>query len=521
LEPVDTSPVTLLLVDDTPANLVALTALLDFPAYRLLTARSGAEALRVVDREQVDVILLDVMMPDMDGFEVAHRLKLAESTRTIPILFLSAIATDTSYIYRAYNAGAVDYITKPLESEMVRKKVAVLAELVRQRKQIERDAAIMQQTRQREYELQLSELRVASDRRYSKLVNGIDHAIGWTADDTLRITFVSRQATLLLGYPADAFVEPDFWKKHLHPQDRDRVLALFQLALVEKADYSITHRLLGPNGRIHWFQTGVSGDRGPGNAAAELHGFSVEVSDLKHAEEEARRAKESRDGLLAVVSHDLRDPLSSIALSARMLTHHEDARVVKASSTIRLASERMERLIAQLLDLAQLDAGGMALHRRPVEVASLIDESLQVLRPMANEKRLRLDCEVDTGLFVQADRDRVLQVITNLVGNAIKFTPNHGFIAVRAARQKFEVRFSVSDSGPGIEPAELSQVWNRFWQSKRGGGIGLGLSIAKALVEAHGGRIWVESLIGEGTTFYFTLPIAHGGEAELSRPSPP
>jgi CheY-like chemotaxis protein len=152
---------TLLLVDDTAANLVALAAILEGPQYRLLTASSGAEALLVVLREQVDLILLDVRMPDMDGFEVARHLKAAEQTRQIPILFLTAVATDPAYIYRAYDVGAVDYIIKPLDAEMVRKKVAVFAEIVK-----------LRETARREYELELAELRVASDRRYRKLVEG-------------------------------------------------------------------------------------------------------------------------------------------------------------------------------------------------------------------------------------------------------------------------------------------------------------------------------------------------------------
>src|SRR5262249_6820048 len=153
---------------------------------------------------------------------------------------------------------------KPLEPEMVRKKVAVFADLVRQRKQLEQAAALRRETQQREYDLQISELRVASDRRYRKLVDGIDHAIAWSTDESLRLTFVSRQAWRILGYPPDYFLEADFWARHLHADDRESVLSVFRRALADGADHMINHRLIASDGRSVWFHTGVSGDRGAG-----------------------------------------------------------------------------------------------------------------------------------------------------------------------------------------------------------------------------------------------------------------
>src|SRR5690606_7626066 len=139
-----------------------------------------------------------------------------ERTREIPILFLTAVATDVQQIYRAYAVGAVDYLVKPLDPEVVRRKVAVFVDLVRQREQIKRHAEMMRETERRQHELQVAELRLAGDRRYRKLVEGIEHAIGWATDESLRLTFVSRQAARILGYSSAQLLDPEFWSKQLH-----------------------------------------------------------------------------------------------------------------------------------------------------------------------------------------------------------------------------------------------------------------------------------------------------------------
>ena len=277
----------LLLVDDQPANLVALRAILEDSGHELLTAASGEDALKIALRERLTVVLLDVVMSGMDGFEVARHLKELERTRDIPILFLTALATDVKQIYRAYDVGAVDYIVKPLDPEVVRRKVGVLVKLVRQREQIEQQATALREIDRREHELKLAELRMAGDRRYRKLIEGIDHAVGWTMNEALQFTFISRQAEEMFGFPLQQFLEPGFWESHLHPGDRQAMLDIFRRALAEGVDFAANHRMLATEGRTFWFHTGVSGERTTG-AAPELHGISVDVTDLKRAEEEAR-----------------------------------------------------------------------------------------------------------------------------------------------------------------------------------------------------------------------------------------
>jgi PAS domain S-box-containing protein len=513
-------PVTLLLIDDTPANLVALKALLDKPDYILLTARSGEEALAIAQQENVDVILLDVIMPGMDGFEVARRLKAVEHTRHVPILFLTAVATDVSYAYRAYEVGAVDYIIKPLDPQTVRKKVAVFVDLVRHREMIERQGRALLENQRREYQLRLSELQVASDRRYRKLVEGIDNALAWSANEALELTFVSRQAPAMLGFETEDFLREDFWSRQLHPEDRDKVLALFHRALAESSDSHINHRLHAADGSVRWLNTGISGVAASGDRPAELHGFSVDITELKRAEEEARRAKDARDNLLAVVSHDLRDPLNAISMGATTIatTLAKSADPAVASrrdnaTRILQSAQRMKRLIDQLLDLAQMEAGGLAVEQRPVEVAGLLHDVQESFRPIVEQKGQVLNVRAPRGLMANIDRDRIFQVVANLVSNALRFTPKGGTVEVRADAKDGDALFTVKDTGPGITEEEMPQIWSRYWKAKRDVGVGLGLAIAKGLVEAHGGRIWAESKPGAGATFHFTLPSISSAEA--------
>jgi signal transduction histidine kinase len=186
---------------------------------------------------------------------------------------------------------------------------------------------------------------------------------------------------------------------------------------------------------------------------------------------------------------------------------------------IRRSADRANRLISDLLDVARIQAGGLAVEPVPVEAAALVQEALEAATPLANGKKLTLQPEMPEHLpAVCSDRDRVLQVFGNLIGNAIKFTPEGGRITVRADNEPHEVKFAVCDTGPGIPPEHLPHVFDRYWQAKstRKLGTGLGLSIAKGIVEAHGGRIWVESELGKGAAFHFTLPLAASVGAKLA-----
>ncbi len=246
---------------------------------------------------------------------------------------------------------------------------------------------------------------------------------------------------------------------------------------------------------------------------AQMCSVALENAWLYKAAQDATRA---RDDLVAIVSHDLRNPLHTIGMAAGVLLEIAppvDRRLTsrRQVEVIQRAANRANRLISDLLDVARIQAGGLVVEPATVEVQSLVQEAVDAATPLATGGNLTVEREVAEDVAtVCADRDRVLQVFGNLTGNAIKFTPKGGRITIRAETDGHEVKFAVCDTGPGIPPEHLPHVFDRYWQAKSTAklGTGLGLSIAKGIVEAHGGRIWVESKPGDGASFIFTLPAA-------------
>jgi PAS domain S-box-containing protein len=235
----------------------------------------------------------------------------------------------------------------------------------------------------------------------------------------------------------------------------------------------------------------------------------VEHARLFHEAEQATRA---RDDVLAVVAHDLRNPLNTVTMAVSLMletTPIERVQERRQAEIVRRAADRMNRMIQDLLDVKRMESGRLTTDMKPEHPAVIINDTIDMLRPLAAGSTIRLDSSIEDNLpLVLADAARVQQVLSNLVGNAVKFTPRDGRITVCAERIDGEVRIGVIDTGPGIPAEQLPHIFGRFWQAKTSDrrGIGLGLAIAKGIVEAHNGRIWVESHVGLGSTFYFTLP---------------
>jgi PAS domain S-box-containing protein len=229
----------------------------------------------------------------------------------------------------------------------------------------------------------------------------------------------------------------------------------------------------------------------------------------------ARRANQARDEVLSIVSHDLRNPISAIAMCARVLDENppgDDGARHDLLRTIRESTEWVNRLIQDLLDAAMIERGQLSLERAPQEASQIALQALHMFEVEAEEQGVRLDAQIDTNLpLVSADGARVVQALANLLRNAMKFTPAGGRVCLSVSARDGNVLFEISDTGRGIPSQDLPRLFDRYWQSSTGAqvrGTGLGLSITKGIVEAHGGRIWVESEAGKGSTFTFTLPVS-------------
>ena len=253
------------------------------------------------------------------------------------------------------------------------------------------------------------------------------------------------------------------------------------------------------------------------NAQRELTKEKARVDRALRREEEARAAADAavrlRDEVLAIVSHDLRGPVGTIQTSAGALLDFGDQLTdegrVRQLEVIRRSSERAIQLIADLLDIARLEAGHLTIKPQHVELEPLLDELCQLHSGRARARKVRVQCSVDRGAeHLVADPNRIQQAVSNLLDNAVRYSPEGGVVEIVAAPAEDTVRIEVRDQGPGIPPAELDRLFDRFWQASKAnrGSAGLGLSIVRGLAEAHGGAVTVESELGKGSTFALVLP---------------
>jgi signal transduction histidine kinase len=248
--------------------------------------------------------------------------------------------------------------------------------------------------------------------------------------------------------------------------------------------------------------------------AEDLARLAALALDNARLHDTVRASLRARDEMVGVVSHDLRNPVAAVRMLSRTMLRDPQKDGGTSRENLELiaqAAEQMDALIRDLLDVNRLDGGKLVISPVPVDPSDLLTDSLQTLRPLVEEKIISLDLQIEPALpKVMADRERIQQVLSNLVGNAIKFSPPGSKIVVGARRETEDVVISVVDRGKGIAAEHLPRVFDRYWQSSRTDrqGAGLGLAIAKGIVEAHGGRIWIDSRPGEGTTASFTLPLS-------------
>ena len=339
-----------------------------------------------------------------------------------------------------------------------------------------------------------------------------------SCDESRRITLFNWGAEQIFGYTSAEVLGQSL--DMLLPEE---LRARHAAHIAQFATSAATARRMGERSRIVGLRK--NGEVFPAEAsisrfmAGGRWTFTVmlrDVSARQRIEEGLRAAIAARDQVLAVVSHDLRNPLSAVTMCASALRNALPPGADAADEllgTIRESTDLMHRIIQDLLDVASLDAGRLSLDRHIQRVEPILERAVEVFRPLADENGIALDLELGSRPVpeVSVDAERVLQVLSNLIGNACKFTPRGGEVRLSAAARDGVAMISVSDTGSGIEPEHLTRVFDRFWHTTGRPAVrstGLGLAIAKGIVEAHGGRIWVESTRGAGSKFFFTVPVA-------------
>jgi PAS domain S-box-containing protein len=361
-----------------------------------------------------------------------------------------------------------------------------------------------------------------SEAKFSGIVSIASDAI-ITVDDQQRITIFNDGAEQIFGY-----TKQEMLGAPLDPLIPERFRAGHRAHIEGFARGAVSARPMGARREIYGLRK--NGKEFPAEASISkvvVGGatfFSVvlrDVTDRKEAEAALLRAVVARDQVLGIVAHDLRNPLHTIIMQAGLLERPEpepERRDQTPRLVIARSASRMNRLIQDLLDVALVEAGELKVERAPLSATDLARDAVESEKPLAAESGLELDLEgTGDAPKVLGDRNRLLQVFDNLIGNAIKFTPKGGRITVGVRPGENEVVFSVADTGRGISPDHTPHVFDRFWQAATRAkrlGAGLGLPITRGLVEAHGGRIWVESTVGRGSTFFFTIPTVPSGRRD-------
>ncbi|NPC46998.1 PAS domain S-box protein [Corallococcus sp. AB032C] len=629
----------ILMVDDHPANLLALEAILEPLGQDLVKATSGEEALKQLLQRDFAVILMDVQMPGLDGFQTAALIKQRERTRTIPIIFLTALSRDAAHVFKGYAHGAVDYLLKPFDPEILRSKVSVFVDLFLKEQQLQRQAALL---RQRDREA----LERQSALRYRRLTESLPEPM-WAARADGALTYANRAWRDYTGHHEGYELSLSSFLLDVHPADRERMRGVWSDGVVQVQSSTQEFRLRRKDGVYRWhlaravpendehgqlvgwlaIATDIDDKRRAeealgrfkttldatldcvlmftpdsltlayANAGAakqlsssveELVGLSVlevesafdetgfrkllaplmsgtlpsqtystnhrrrdgsevpvevvlqyvaegegsgrfisvarDITERQRAETALRLASEAKDAFLAAASHELRTPLAAAKGHAHLallkLGGQTEAGPGKSLQIINRQIDRMAKLVEDLLDISRLQAGRLSLELEPFDLSQLVLETRDRMAVLSQTHELMV--ELPERLEGTWDRGRLDQVLTNLLSNAIRYSPEGGQVLVRVvAEGDSGVHLSVKDQGVGIPSEKQRLIFERFGRAhgSKYGGLGLGLTISQGIVEQHGGRIWAESTgtVGQGSTFNVWLP--RRTEAQAATPT--
>jgi PAS domain S-box-containing protein len=504
-EPVRAS---VLLVDDNLANLTALESILEPLGHRLVYARSGEEALKALLREEFAVILMDVQMPGLDGYATAAMIKERERTRHVPLIFLTAIHKEPDHVFLGYARGAVDYVLKPVDPDILRTKVAAFVELYVRGERLRQQEILLHQR-----ERQLLEQR--SRLRYHNLTHSLPQCVLAMHGDG-RVYYCNQRwieyTRLQLEETCD-----DAGMRAVHPDDREALAAAWQEALRTGSPLEQEYRLRsGADQRHRWHLGRALAERDENGEVIGWIWTATDIDELKEAREQTEAASRLKDEFLATISHELRNPLSAMIGWTRMLRHGEltPSQVEHALETIERNAEVQLSLIEDLLDTAGIVRGQLRVELRQLQLDEVLGAALEVVRPSAEAKGVYLEYDLDAaaGIEVLGDADRLQQVVWNLLSNAIRFTPRDGLVVVEVESYEESVHILVRDTGAGIPADFLPRVFDRFSQAngtitRSHRGLGLGLAIVRHLVELHGGRVHATSPgEGKGSVFVVELP---------------
>jgi len=637
----------ILAVDDQPARLLSYEAILGDLAVEVVRALSGREALAQLLKHDFAAILLDVSMPEMDGFELARVIRAHPRLERTPIVFITGVHVSDLDQLKGYEAGAIDYISIPVVPEILRSKVAILVELYQRRRELqavnealqqarsqleseqtqapvqraarmravfehpalftlileaERDAAgniidwvyrdananalaltgatresllgrrvsetvpdraqrlsavcrsVLSQGEPTIYEssleghefsitvypiaadavvstaLDITERKRAemalrqSEERFRELANSIDQ-FAWTCDSAGRVSWYNQRWYDYTGTTSQEMLG-EGWKSVHHPAHVDRVVEHLERCLAAGKEWEDTYPLRGRDGRYRWFLSRAVPIRDEHGRVQRWFGTNTDVTDSRQLQLALEQADRRKNEFLAMLAHELRNPLTPICNAAAALLQliPPDASQQRLlAGMVRRQGSQLARLIDDLLDVARITQGRIDLKIERVSILSCIEAAIEMVEPLVREKQHQLIVTQSLKpLHVSGDRVRLVQCVANLLINAAKYTNPEGEIRVRHYEEASQAVIEVTDTGVGISAELLPQIFDLFVQGDQAldrsqGGLGVGLAICKQLIEMHQGSIEARSEgVGHGATFVVRLPLARAAR----EPSP-
>lgn len=489
----------ILIVDDNQNNLYSLKKLLVSKDFQVDIASSGEEALGKALKNNYALIILDVQMPGMDGFEVAETLADYSKTKEIPIIFLSAVNTEKKFITRGYASGGKDYVTKPIDSEILLLKVKTFYNL--------QEKNLAMKKTQQSLELEVKGRRESQVTMKSQ----IDHfhlmleslpQIAFTLNEDGIVDFVNRK------WHEYSDSEHDFPETHFDDLNiREELERCRKKGNALELEIRIKN-IKSEEFRYHLLRVTPVYDE---NIIKNWVGTFTDINDQKKAEKE-------KDEFLSIASHELKTPLTSIKAYVQLLDRKLklDKKGAEAGFMVKVLDqiEKLNSLITDLLDVSKIENGKLKINKKPTNLENVIQNAIDTILQTHESRPIKIDWHgLKPDILIPLDEIRIEQVLINFLTNAIKYSPldNQVIITTFIDEEEQEIKVNITDFGIGIPDFKQDAVFHKFYRVEESSlqfqGMGIGLFICSEIIKQHHGTIGVSSKLGEGSTFYFTLPL--------------
>lgn len=483
----------ILIVDDKPENVFSLKTILELHSFPTDTALSGEEALKKILRQSYALIILDVQMPGMDGFEVAEAISGYSKARDIPILFLSAVNTDKKFITKGYGSGGMDYITKPIDPDILLLKVKTFYRLYEQNRELNRIQASLRSEIEFRKKVE-GELEERAGELHSILESIPQIAFTTRADG--HIEFVNEQ---WLNYAPSKEEFP-----LTHPDDAD-LLREWAKTVASGQALELEVRVRRTDSEEYRFHLLRAIPVWEGETISKWVGTFTDIEDQKQA---VRR----KDEFISIASHELKTPLTTIKAYIQLLD-----RSIEAGDPTKLYVDRallqvrkLDNLIVDLLDLSKIESGKLKFNKKLFSFEATLSNAIEMIRQTYPDYHITRRGATDVELY--GDEMRIEQVIINYLTNAVKYSPDRKEIDIQAQVRPNERLFvEVRDYGIGIRKDQQANIFSKFYRveesASRFQGLGIGLYICAEIIRRHEGEFGVESEPGHGSAFYFSVPL--------------